>query len=500
MPFVTSGRLIAAVYALLALVFLVIIGALQPLGVSPDSVSYLTIAARFAQGLGLTSDVGTLTPVVITHWPPFYSIVLGLCSVPFHYDTLQAALYMNALVLAGVVWVANLILQRYTQRPLLLHGFNIFLLAGLLPVYLMVWSETLFILQVLIIVHCIIRYLDTNRILFLAIASILLGLSIVTRYAGLGILGSVLLFFLLSFRTRSIAATISALVCLLVGTVVLVGTWFVFIKQNQAPAEVRPIQFHFLTAKHIEDFLYSVIKWTFPLVKASIGMLMLGLLFVASCFYVPYRRMFDSWKIIFLLVTGVGYLGFIVFSILFFDHITPLDMRILSPVFPIFLLLIFALLAQEATGVWHQRLARIMPVVGILLILLQAAQLFVTSRNFLRDGLEYTATKWLNSEVAAATRERCRDKVIYTNGADIVKLASGQGSVYLPMKIDPISTRVKADYPATIQDIIRRLGPDTVVVYFKDLAWRDYMTDSVELSADTLRSRQLRFKDGFILQ
>lgn len=495
-----SHKVIVLTYSLLGFLYIAVLANLQPLGVSPDSTSYLVIAANFSKGLGLTSDIGTVELAYVTHWPPFYSMVLGIFSLLFNHDTLHAAIYLNALLLAISIIISNAILFQFTDKKKQIHGFNIFLLTGLSYIYIMVWSETLFISMVVLIAHWMLKYLDTNKKIYLLFTSVLLGLSIVTRYAGLGIAGSIFMFFLLTFKKRKFLDTLMILLSLSVGMIIILGAWFVYIALHKAPSEVRPIQFHFLTPEHIQFFLYTIVKWIFPLFQARYGLIVVVLVFVVFGFAFSYKHVIYNDKTLFLLLTGIGYIGFVVFSILFFDHITPLDPRILSPVFPVFLLLFFAIIAKGIAvdkGIYIQYALK---TISIVLILSQIIYLSTSSVAFYRYGLEYTSKIWQASATSRAVREHFMDKTIYTNGADVLKFATGKGSYYLPPKLDPVSTQLKEDYPAQAKALMGSIGKDTVIVYFNELGWRNYLTDTLELNTDTLRSRKMIFEDGFILQ
>jgi hypothetical protein len=495
-----SHTIIAIVYSLLGFLYIATLANLQPLGVSPDSVSYLTIASNFSNGLGFTSDIGTIKLVHVTHWPPFFSMVLGFFSLLFNHNTLQAAIYLNAILLAASVFVSNSILLQYTDRKKLLHIFNIFLITGLSSIYLMVWSETLFIFIVLCIAHCILRYLDTDKKIYLLYTSILLGLSIVTRYVGLGVAGTIFLFFLLTGRKRRFLDTLLILLYLNIGMILIIGTWFVYIVQHKAPSEVRPIQFHFITLEHIQFFLYTVVKWVFPLFQARYGLIIVILAFVLFALSYPYKHILRTDKTLFLLLIGAGYIGFVVFSILFFDHITPLDPRILSPVFPVFLLSFFAVISQNEVNNTRIYIQHALKATSILLIASQVTYLSISSVAFYQEGLEYTSKAWQASPTNRAVRDYYMSKTVYTNGSDVLKFATGKSSHYLPPKLDPVSTIPKADYPLQSKALIKSLGQDTIIVYFNELGWRNYLTDTLELNADTLRSRKVIFEDGFILQ
>jgi hypothetical protein len=126
--------------------------------------------------------------------------------------------------------------------------------------------------------------------------------------------------------------------------------------------------------------------------------------------------------------------------------------------------------------------------------------LSISSVAFYQEGLEYTSKAWQASPTNRAVRDYYMSKTVYTNGSDVLKFATGKSSHYLPPKLDPVSTIPKADYPLQSKALIKSLGQDTIIVYFNELGWRNYLTDTLELNADTLRSRKVIFEDGFILQ
>jgi hypothetical protein len=183
------------------------------------SIGYLISARSFSVGDGLVSpDGGTYTL-----YGPLYPVLLALVSKA-GMSLFTAARVISALSLAASAVFAGLWTRRITGSWLsaaLGGAAAIALWPALMTRY--VWSEPLFIAVILAMGWCLTIALQRSSHLWLAAAGTLLGIGIVTRYAGL-VLGLVIVYVAAvwhgSWRSRATAALALGL-----PAAVITGAW-----------------------------------------------------------------------------------------------------------------------------------------------------------------------------------------------------------------------------------------------------------------------------------
>ncbi len=185
------------VLALLAVVILWI-STIHGAGIGGDATIYITSAQNLlaGKGLGLIQADGGFR--LLPYFPPFFSLVLagfGALGV----DLAVAARWLNILLFAATVWLVGGVTFSVTRSVVfaLLAAGLMLVSPVLIPVYSWAMSEPLAIFLSLAGLALLLPYLRTGRGRgLLALAALLMGLSILTRYAqvaflaagGLGIL------------------------------------------------------------------------------------------------------------------------------------------------------------------------------------------------------------------------------------------------------------------------------------------------------------------------
>ncbi|MEM6797507.1 MAG: phospholipid carrier-dependent glycosyltransferase, partial [Acidobacteriota bacterium] len=165
----------------------------QKIGVSPDSVSYLTMAEGIAAGEGFV-DVRRYSTPVRPIYPPGYPLLLAAAGLPSG-DPLAASRWLNALLLAGgaalLAWGA----ERATgSLSLSLLGGVLFAVStDLAVIYGRVWSEVFFVPLIVGYVVAMARYLEpeeqeTGRRRALLVAAACAALAVSVRYPGVAAL------------------------------------------------------------------------------------------------------------------------------------------------------------------------------------------------------------------------------------------------------------------------------------------------------------------------
>jgi dolichyl-phosphate-mannose--protein O-mannosyl transferase len=141
------------------------------------------------------------------NFPLGYPLLLGLVKLVFFTEVITAAPILNSLLLSAVLYTCSYLLLQARIK----HGFFRLLILclilsspGIVEVYTMLWSETVFILLVLIFIAAFHLYLSTEKISWLLFASIIAALACSVRYVGITLLitGGILILFSIELENQ----------------------------------------------------------------------------------------------------------------------------------------------------------------------------------------------------------------------------------------------------------------------------------------------------------
>jgi len=457
------------------------------IGVSPDSILYISGARALlaGHGISLQSPGGGYDP--ITHFPPLYSgilAVIGLTGV----EVGLAARVVNALVFAACVFVVGCLLNRWSDEKVKwipLIGVVLLLASWVsLEIHLMAWSEPLFILLGLLSLAVLGKDLDSPETRLLLIAAMLAGLAFLTRYAGAalvatGMLG-LFLFSPMPINRRFYRACWFGAVSL-----IPIGLWLLRNTLMIGTAAGRQFIFHVPGKAHVSQALTTLASWFLipdtarTWIKVMVVLVVvLGLL--AAIFFGRERLSANhSLRGRFSAIPGVikllglfmlVYAGFLVFSISFIDANTPLDGRILSPVF-VFGLILAGYAAIEVSHhsfMWKRWIKLIVGIAALsfcILYLWRGANLLLRSYD---AGIGYNSVSWHHSETLSGLTKIPKGIAIYTNIPDGVFFLTNQSVYGLPSRYESMNQRPNPEFAQELMEI-REMSQnnEVVIVYFK---------------------------------
>lgn len=174
------------------------------IGVSPDSVAYLSTANHFSETF-LFTDYNHL-PLV--NFPLGYPLLLGLVKLIFFTGVIEAAPILNSVILAGVLYTSSHLLYQINIK----NGFYKLLILclilsspGIVEVYTMLWSETLFVWLGLLFVVAFLHYLESETLQWLCIAAVVASVACFVRYIGITLLitGGLMIMFNMQLNWRN---------------------------------------------------------------------------------------------------------------------------------------------------------------------------------------------------------------------------------------------------------------------------------------------------------
>ena len=159
------------------------------IGVCPDGVVYTTAA----ENLRATGKYIDFTHGPVIDFPAFYSIFLGGMMWLTGLKPLAFAPFLNAFLFAVIIYLAGIIMEQFEYRSKWYKAAIlscIVLSPGLLEDYSMMWSETLFILFLLLFMMAMYRYLQYGSKKALITAALITAVACITRYAGITIIAT----------------------------------------------------------------------------------------------------------------------------------------------------------------------------------------------------------------------------------------------------------------------------------------------------------------------
>jgi len=169
------------------------------IGICPDGVVYLTTA----ENLQANGKLADYTHDALVEFPAFYPFFLSGLMLLTSLKPLVFAPVLNALLFALIIYLSGHLMERFSYRSKWYKRAVltcIVLSPCLLEVYSMLWSETLFILWLLLFMMAMHRYFQSYSRKALIAAAVIASLASVTRYAGITIIGTGAILLLLDMK------------------------------------------------------------------------------------------------------------------------------------------------------------------------------------------------------------------------------------------------------------------------------------------------------------
>lgn len=471
------------------------------IGTSPDSAGYIHQARALSAGGGL-AELGT-------QWPPLYPLALAATTV-FAGDPLAGGRWLNALLFAGNVALLAALLARTVGNRWLASGGVLLLLtaAPMLTVHAYAWSEALFLWLGFSGLAVLERYLRAAQGRLLLLAAGLLALAALTRYAGLPFILTGMLAIVL-FAEMPLPARIRTSVRFgLVSSLPLL-LWLGWSFLQSGTAGNRELAFHPIGRAHIWQAIFTVTGWL-QLPAATPGvvrLLVLAILLLGSAMVTAiWWRRRDVHQVpavqpcmVWLLALFVPvYLAFLALTISFLDANTPLDDRILAPIYVAVLFLALTGLGAALLMAKRRQAVRVAILGGlgvVMLVQLASAASWVHTHRQL--GLGYSSPAWQQSETIAAVSTLPPEVVVFSNAPEVIDLVAQREALSLPRKHAAMRGEMNAGYEDEVAAVQRALAKGAVIVYFDALANRPVASPD-ELAERMALTRLSRLSDGMI--
>ena len=429
------------------------------LGLIDDAISYIAAARAMLDGLGFTRIWLATGLEPITHWPPGYPATLAGISYILKIDPYRSARALNVFLFGGNAALLAILGYKMTRSTFWAAILSLLFLANsaILRLHAQALSEPFYLFVSLLAFWAFLKAIksplpaspasgggDSSPPLkrgeleggkYVFITGILTALSYITRYAALSLFATfVVAIFILfpTWRKRFVSFGI-----FLLGAVPPIFAWMLRNERVGGSATNRAIRWHPVTLENIQRGLHEFTDFMIPLHSLRtdwyenymlLGILVSVLALALLVWLLPQGfKYFSKPKenqrpqmLPFITALYIfGYMGSLLVSLTFFDAATPLNDRILSPVYVAVLMMLVYFLHQ---GFERGKIAGKSLTVGFALLMLG---IFALAQVDMAKELRQTPTgfaswRWRESVVMDAIRELPEDTVIITNQAPAV--------------------------------------------------------------------------------
>ncbi|HEV7473740.1 MAG TPA: hypothetical protein VGN90_06815 [Pyrinomonadaceae bacterium] len=473
------------------------------LGISSDSVIYLSAADSLSAGHGFRSIGNHFTPAIAEHeplviFPPAYPLLLSL-SGWLSDNRLNGARWLHTILFAANICLVGIIVSLSTAKSVraILCAILFFLSsATLFELHTMAWSEPPFILFLLLAVLLLILHLRTPGYVLLVASSLATSLALTTRYAGVTILAPmVLTIFLIGnrpIRSRVRDALILVGIGILPLAIWLVGNFAESGSATKRSMAIHPIGFSDLS-NITSSLLVFWVPFSGPLIIKILLLLICGALVLTGVVLAlrdrecgDSREQSGQLNAAALMLTSFFVITYLLFLVVYnslTDPAVELSSRVLSPVYVFGIILVFSLLHRLSRPGKGKKLAW-----GVFLFLVALLSgnilhtvAFAVERH--RNGRGYTSREWAGSESVKYLEGLPESRPVYSNGIDVSHFLAKKEVLRLPAKSDPSNGKKKnAEFEQEMNTLRNQLIQDrAVVVYFDKITWRWYLPTRDEL-------------------
>lgn len=434
------------------------------LGITPDSISYLEAGKNLLQGHGISIEVAAGEYRALNHFPPLYPIALALSKINLakefnliclaigcvaFYFTIKRSLGEWAAVLGAGLWVCS---------------------PAVLGTHIFAWSEPLFLALLLLAKESFYRRRYFSVFLYSSFA-------LLCRFSALAFI-CWLVIMLLKRKELRVALALS------ISAVAPCAIWFATTLLVSSQAS-RSLAFHPMSVNQalgtLELFPLSIWALVIPIIA-----------WVAVSKVSPQQTNSAGQELLHGESIFIAcYLGLLIIWITFLDAGTPVNVRILSPIYPSIICIAFSLLL-ESTKFFARYLG------AAIAILCVFSSLGIANQEFSRtsdNNLMFGSLKWHSSETVNFIRDIKAEQII-SNGPELFTIYSAKKAFALPAKFNPSTMLANENWVSALE---QSLSMGSKLVYFRKLSFRNYnATESELLSLDFIKVDKL-LNDGLVL-
>jgi hypothetical protein len=486
-------------------------------GVSPDSIAYLTAAGHARDGEPMTVMSWEGVPVALTHYPPLYPLVVGLLART-GIDMLTVVRGLDVLCFPALIVMAACVINR-GWRPFtasaVLGAAVIASSLDLLAVHVMAWSEPLFLGLGLGGLCLIGGHITRPRRWTLLGAAGAVALASLVRLPGVALImaGAASLAWGPGLRGAT-ERWRDALVfgALAAAPLALRMAWNAH--ATGRPAD-RQLVVHVLAGWRLRTGILTISSWMLPgasnwlghpaLAVLGGGMFLLVLVAIVSVVRHASR---DGMGTHDLTTTTIGgwfmacYLGVLGLDMVLLDASQWPGDRIMTPLLVAIVVVAFDRLGQLETvsGAAGATTRRVVVAASLALVAMGATAQgrFVAAAH--AEGLSYSGLAWRDSPTLGSVRRTPIDMRLYSNRPDVIRWLTGRNAVGVPFRQGYFTHLPNRTYHADLVAIGRavRAHAAEVVWFTPDVGSEEFLPSTDEIESGLGLTALERHADGTI--
>lgn len=450
------------------------------LGVSPDSIAYLSAAESIVSGRGAMSiDSEGWRP--LTHYPPGYPFVLAaglrLGAAPRWINILLFPLFI-------------LLLPR--EEGTALGAALLLTSVELLTAWYMAWSEPLFLVLLFACFALLVRYLERHELAILLAAALLAASCVLVRYVGIAVVAagalSILLWAQGSTRMRLRNAA-------LFGAVAMIPIALWLLRNSGATGRSLavhplPLRTYYDGAQNVWIFLTRGFESIADRIPQNAHVLT-GALFVLLFAAAGLReRRHGAIVAPLLALFALVYAATFAAVGAFLDAVV-FDQRLLLPLTVTGALLVVVLLMRWTSGAQRPTARVVVLALFAIVLVLRGRSAFSFITQSRAEGLGFNSVTWKRSPLMARVEQLPYTASICSNAPDALWLLAARESANLPAKYSPVTTLPNPRYADELRN-----GCGEYVAWFTTVPWRNYLASREELRAQPDLREIARESDG----
>ena len=317
---------------------------LHGVGISPDSVYYLSVARHIADGTGFVGYDG----YYLVLQPPLYPIILAAIKILLFIDPLFSSGHVNSILFGLIIYFSGLFLLKHlsSYTLVLLGTISILISFVFIQLSLMALSEPLFILLILLYLYYFEKYQTNGDIASLILLSFATTLACLTRYIGIIIILTGIVSISLQ-ENSSLKKKLNHIIIFMIISCVPIGLWIIRNIFLSGTLVGQRADSSYTLFENLRFLFNTILQWYLPMLVTFQKLIFACLIVLISFVVVLIKRKEKIWmalkEIYPALIFILFYIGFIVISstTTAYDHIAD---RLLSPIYiPVFFILFFLL-------------------------------------------------------------------------------------------------------------------------------------------------------------
>ncbi len=422
---------------------------------------------------------------VSAQFPPLFPALVGWISW-LGIAPLSAARGLNALLFGANILLVGVALRMSFQDrvwPAIVGALLILVTPALTGVHVMVWSEPLFIFLTLLCLILLARWLEASGAAWWLASASVAALALLTRYIGLALVltGALGILWLgrQSLQRRAGLALLWSILALIPLT-----AWLLL-----GPTDTgRAFGLHPPGVGHLQQALITTTGWLqAPASTSTVWRILIwGVIFAWAAFiYVRRARSGTpaSPAPIMLKLIGLFALSYAVMlalSITFFDANTPLDDRILSPIFVAGIFGVFYL-ADETIRLSPSPAGAtvVLAIVALLIGVLALRQTMQTTARQHRDGIGFSSLAWKHSALLRQVAGLPANVTLFSNAPEPIYLNIGRDARPFPRPRNAMNNTPNEAFADEMSALGAALSSgDAVAIFFRTLPQRSLPSEA----------------------